>query len=239
MAVGNEANINQTLSELPVIMSSMERTMSSIEHMVANIDSFAGDPQMAENLRITLQNVADTSQKVEHIVTNMDGVLGDPKTAEDAKAIISNARSLTERADKMLGTVSEIEVKPAVDVLYSGGAHDWDTNFNVDVGAPKNAYVRLGVDDIGDDNLFNAQIGKRFGNFGARAGVVAGKPGIGLDAYAGDRWQFSAEAYDMNDAAVRLRATYRVTGGTHLMGQWNNVNDSDKRKAYVGIRQEF
>lgn len=239
MAVGNEANVNQAMSELPVIMASMERTMGSVEHMMANIDTVAGDPQVAENLRLTLQNVADTSKRVEHMVSNMDTVLGDPKTAEDAKAIISNARSLTERADKMLGAVSSIEVKPSVDVLYSGGAHDWDTNFNLDVGAPKKAYLRLGVDDIGDDNLFNAQVGKRFGNFGARAGVVAGKPGVGVDAYAGDRWTFSADAYNMNDATLRLRATYRVAGGTHLMGQWNDVNHKDKRRAYVGIRQEF
>lgn len=239
MAVGNEANVNQAMSELPVIMASMERTMGSVEHMMANIDSVAGDPQVAENLRVTLQNVADTSQRVEHMVSNMDTVLGDPKTAEDAKAIITNARSLTERADKMLGTVSGIQVKPSVDVLYSGGAHDWDTNFNLDVGAPKTPYLRLGVDDIGDDNLFNAQIGKKFGSFGARAGVVAGKPGIGLDAYAGDRLTFSADAYNMNDATLRLRATYRVAGGTHLMGQWNDVNHKEKRRAYVGIRQEF
>ena len=239
MAVGSEASVQQAARELPLILASMERTMASVEHMMANIDSVAGDPQTAENLRITLQNVADTSQRVEHIAANMDGVLGDPQTAEDVKAIVKNARSLTDRADKMLGTVSSIEVKPAVDVLYSGGARDWDTNFNLDVGAPKSAYMRLGVDDIGDDNLVNVQVGKRFGSIGARAGVVASKPGIGLDAYAGDRLKFSAEAYDLNNASLRLRAQYRIAGGTHLMGQWTDVTDHEKRKAYLGIRQEF
>ena len=239
MAVGSEASVQQAVQELPLILASMERTMSSVEHMMANIDSVAGDPQVAENLRVTLQNVADASQRVAHIAENMDGVLGDPKTAEDAKAIVHNARSLTERADKMLGAVSDIEVKPAVDVLYSGGGHDWDTNFNLDVGKPDSLYLRLGVDDIGDEDLVNAQVGKRFGSFGARAGVIASEPGIGIDAYAGDRWKFSAEAYDLKDAALRLRAQYRITGGTHLMGQWTDVTDRDRRKAYVGIRQEF
>ena len=239
MAVGSESSVQQAVRELPLILASMERTMASVEHMMANIDTVAGDPQVAENLRVTLQNVAETSQRVAHMAENMDGVLGDPQTAEDAKAVVRNARSLTERADKMLGTVSSIEVKPAVDVLYSGGGHDWDTNFNLDVGAPESVYLRVGVDDIGEEDLLNAQVGKRFGNFGARAGVIASEPGIGIDAYAGDRWKFSAEAYDLNDASVRLRAQYRITGGTHVMGQWNDVTDSDKRKAYVGIRQEF
>ena len=55
-------------------------------------------------------------------------VTGYGKTVEDAKAIIHNARSITERADKMMGGVSKIGVKPSVDVLYSGGAHRWSAN---------------------------------------------------------------------------------------------------------------
>ncbi len=239
MAVGSESSVQQAVRELPLILASMERTMGSVEHMMANMDSVAGDPQVAENLRVTLENVAETSRRVEHMAANMDGVLGDPQTAEDTRAIIRNARSLTERADNMLGGISGIEVKPSIDVLYSGGARDWDTNFSLDVGKADSAYLRLGVDDIGDENRFNAQVGKRFGSLGARAGVIAGKPGVGLDAYAGDRWKFSADVYDLNDAAVRLRAQYRITGGTHLMGQWSDVNDSDRRRAYVGVRQEF
>ncbi len=239
MAVGSEASVQQAARELPLILASMERTMASVEHMMANMDSVAGDPQVAENLRVTLENLSQTSQRVEHIAANMDGVLGDPQTAEDIRATVRNARSLTERADQMLEGVSGIEVKPGIDVLYSGGARNWDTNFDLEVGKPESAYLRLGAEDIGDENRFNAQVGKRFGSLGARAGVIAGKPGIGLDAYAGDKWKFSAEAYNLNDGAVRLRAQYRITGGTHLVGQWNDVNDSDKRRAYVGVRQEF
>ena len=104
---------------------------------------------------------------------------------------------------------------------------------------PDGPFLALGLDDIGEDNLVNAQVGKKFGAIGARAGVVASKPGIGLDAYAGDRFKFSADAYNMNDATLRLRAQYRIAGGTYLMGQWNEVNHGEKRKAFVGVKQEF
>lgn len=239
MALGSEENVQQAVRQLNVVLSGMERTMASVEHMMANIDSVAGDPQVAENMRTTLQNITVTSEKVAQIADNIHQITGDPQTVEDAKAIIHNARSITERADKMMGGVSKIGVKPSVDVLYSGGAHRWSANANVEIGVPDGPFLALGLDDIGEDNLVNAQVGKKFGAIGARAGVVASKPGIGLDAYAGDRFKFSADAYNMNDATLRLRAQYRIAGGTYLMGQWNEVNHGEKRKAFVGVKQEF
>ena len=73
-----------------------------------------------------------------------------------------------------------------------------------------------------------------------RGGVINGDVGLGLDAYAGKRFVFSGDAMDPNDPALRLGAQYQLNdAGTWLMGQWDDVNDSDKRAAYVGLRQSF
>lgn len=239
MVYTNQGNVQQTVQNLAAATAGMQRTMASVEHLMANVDAVAGDPATAENLRMTLQNIAATSASVERMAANMEGVVGDPKTAEDLRATIHNARTLTDKADKMMGKVGNIQVKPTVDVLYSGKKSDWRTNFNVDVGEEKGAFLSLGLDDIGQDNLFNAQVGKRQGNFGMRAGVVASKPGIGLDAYAGSKWKFSADAYNLNDVTLRLRTQYEIGEGTYLLGELDDVTDSDKRAAYMGIRKSF
>ena len=238
-AVNNEGSINASIQQLPQIVASMNRTMASVEHMMANVDTVAGDPQTAENLRVTLENITETSKRVAHMAENMDKVLGDPQTAEDAKAILHNARSVSERADKMLGKISSIEVTPSVDVLYSGGAHEWTSNFNLEVAAKDGPFLNLGVDDIGERNHANVQVGKNFGAFGARGGLVAGKLGLGLDAHIGDRLKFSADAYNPNHGTLRLRTQYRLFDHTYLMGQWNDVTRRRNRVAYVGLRQEF
>ena len=63
-----------------------------------------------------------------------------------------------------------------------------------------------------------------------RGGVINGDVGLGLDAYAGKRFVFSVDAMDPNDPALRLGAQYQLNdAGTWLMGQWDDVNDSDKR----------
>ena len=246
VAVNNEETFDNMVRQMEGAISGMNQTMANIEHMTANIDSFAGDPQTAENLRTTLNNISDISSNVANMANNMNRFAGDPQVAEDLRATVSNARSITERADKMLGKVqgatdkvSNIDVNPSLDILYSGKAHDWNTNFNLDVSSGDMSLI-LGAEDIGDHTHWNFQGGKRFGtDFGARAGIIAGKPGIGLDAYAGKRWKFSAEAYDFNDGRVRLKSQYRVTNSTYLLGEWHDLNHRDEQAFYFGLRQEF
>ena len=246
IAANNEAMINDMVLQMNGAVAGMNRAMANVEHMTANIDKFAGDPQTVEELKFTLDNIAKTSSNVANMADNMNKFAGDPKVAEDLKATVSNARSITERADKILGKVegtaskiSKIDVTPSVDILYSGKAHDWNTNFNVDATLDDKSLI-IGAEDIGDHTRLNLQGGKKFGtNFGARAGVIAGKPGIGLDAYAGDRFKFSAEAYDLNHGRVRLKSQFRVANSTYLLGELHNVNKKEDRAFYFGLKQEF
>ncbi len=242
----NESNVNQMASQLNTLLASMNTTMATVEHMTANLDKFAGDPQTVEDLKSTLSNISATSKNIANIAENVDKFTGDPKVADDMKATISNAKSITERADKMLGKVegaadgfSKIDVTPSVDVLYSGGESDFNVNANVEIAMDKTS-VNLGVEDIGDSSKVNAQLGKKFSDdFGARAGVVAGKIGVGVDAYAGEKFKFSAEAFDPNDVKVRLKSQYKVADSTYILGEWHDINHKDDRAVYFGVKQEF
>ena len=242
LVVENQGQVVQMLTQLNAATASMDRTMRNVEAMMANLATVGADPQTAENLRQTLANVADASARVVRITEGLEKITTDEKVQDDLKTTIHNARELTDRAKGMMGKLSSIEVKPQVDLMYSGGAHDWKTDFNLDVGKKDGAYLRLGVEDIGEDNNVNAQVGNKFakGRMGLRGGVVNGKAGLGLDIYGGKRFQFSVEGYDPDDMQLRLGAAYDLTGkGTSLVGQWDHVNDSDRRRAYVGVRQSF
>ena len=243
IAANNEGNVNQMANQLNTLLNSMNKTMQNVEHMTANIDTFAGDPQTAQQLKDTLANVAATSKSVASIAENMNSTLGDKKVADDLKATISNAKSISERADKMLGKVegatSSIKVEPSVEVLYSGKKHDWKTNFNVGISKGDTGLV-LGAEDIGNHTKLNAQVEKRWegAGVGARAGIIAGKPGIGVDAYAGAA-TFSAEAYDPNDFSLRLKSELKVTDNASLLAQFHKLNKKEERAAYFGLKYDF
>ena len=181
IAATNEGNVNQMATQMNALLDSMNSTMKNVEHMTANLDKFAGDPATAQQLKDTLANIADTSKSVADMANNMNGVFGDKKVANDLKATVSNAKSISERADKLLGKVegasTAVEFNPSVEMLYSGKNHDWNTNFNLDISKDDTG-LNLGVEDIGDSAKLNAQISKRWDDFGARAGIIAGKPGV-------------------------------------------------------------
>ena len=245
MAAANEGNINQMAQNLNSALGSLETTMQAVEHMASSMDNLVSDPQAAADLKSTLSSISAASANIAHMAENMDGVIGDRATAEDMKATIHNARNLTERADNLLGKVSgavdkasEIEVTPSVDVKYSGSADDWNTDFNLDVKSDDVSLV-LGVEDIGDGDRVNAQVGKQVKDLNARAGVIAGKPGVGLDYNVGSRLTLTAEAYDLNDGKVRLKSKYEIADSTYLLGEWHDVTDSDNRAAYFGLKREF
>lgn len=246
MAKDNEVVFNDMVLQMNGILQGMNGTMANVEHMTSNLDKFAGDPKTVDDLKSTLDSIASTTRSVANMADNMNKFAGDPQVAEDLKATVSNARSISERADKMLGKVegatdniSKIDVKPSIDILYSGSESDWNANFNLDVASDDKS-LRLGAEDIGDNTKLNLQGGKRFGeDFGARAGIIAGKPGIGLDAYTGSKWKFSAEAYDLNDGKIRLKSQYKVLDSTYILGEWHSVNKRDDRAVYFGLKQEF
>ena len=236
----NEGNVNKMAVQLNTLLDSMNATMKNVEHMTANIDKFAGDPQTAQQLKDPLANVAATSKSVAEIADNMNGVLGDKKVAEDLKTTVSNAKDISERANKILGKVegaTAIEFSPSVEMLYSGKKRDWKTNFNLDISKDDTG-LNLGVESIGNHAKLNAQYAKRWDGFGARAGIVAGKPGVALDAFAGAA-TFSAEAYDPNHFNLRLKSQFKISDNTSLLAQFHNVNRKEERAAYFGLKYDF
>ena len=241
MTLENQSDVRGIVRNMNDATAAMGRTMNSIENMMANLNAVAGDPTTAENLRQTLQNIKDTSDKIAHMSENMDKALGDPEVAQDLKTTIHNAKELSGKADRMLGKLSSVKVEPTADILYSGKKDDFKVNLNVDIGADEGAFLAVGVDDVGDGNKVNAQVGSRSGEFAGRGGVINSKFGIGADYYAGKSWKFSADAYDPDDVTLRLRAEYALNhdSGTYLLGELNDVTRRSNRTAYFGLRQKF
>ena len=239
MAAENRGNLHEMLAHMNTMAGSLTQTTASVERIVANLETVGADPQTAENLQKTLANLTESSERILRIAEGIEAVAGDKQTQEDARALIHNTRTMTDRANGLMGRLQNVKVTPKVDAMYSGKADGWRTNFNLDVGEKEGMYATFGVDDIGGGDKVSAQVGTRGTSFGARAGVVAGAAGIGVDAYAGEKFKFSADAYDPNDVTLRLRAQYQVKDGTYLFGEWNDVNDSKHRAFYTGVRQEF
>ena len=236
LSVQNEQEINSMVSNLNQLSGSLMRASQETEVM---LHDFSGDGATAANLRMTVANIAATSQRIDNMAKSLEGVVTNPQTAEDLQATLHNVRQVSEKADRMLGTLQGTDVTAGIDVMYSGGRSKWMTNFDLTVAPSDTGFFLLGVDDIGEENKFNAQVGMRSGAFTGRAGVVDSKVGIGIDADAGRYLRFSADAYDLNHTALKLRTRLKVAKDTYIIGQMNDVTRKENRATYVGLRQEF
>ncbi|MEX5284747.1 MlaD family protein [Selenomonas sputigena] len=238
VALNNEGNLHAMVQQMQTILANLAATTETVRQMANDVND---DGQTAANLRLTLLNVSKASENIRKVAEEIHEVTGDPEVRDNLKTTIRQAREVTQKANDTLDKFRGIKADPSLDVLYSGKDENWITNVNVDISketAP-DRFLRVGLEDIGEGNDLNLEVGRRNGGFGARAGIIAGEAGIGLDAYGGDRWVFSADGYDPNDFRLRLSALYRLNGNTSLMGQWRDVNKRDRRAAYFGLHHAF
>ncbi len=230
----SQGDIKQMAYNVNQMTSSLMRTADSLEAMMHNL---SGDGQTGTNMKEAIANLATTSKRIEHMTEALENVVTDPQVAEDLKATLHNVRNVSQKADKMLGDVSAIQVEPSLETMYSGKENRWQTDLGVDVRPTESSLIRMGLDDIGEDNRVNFQGGVYKGSFGARAGVIDSKAGVGVDL--GKKLQLSVDGYDPNDFKVKTRLQYEIAKNTYVFTQVNDINKSDTRATYFGLRRSF
>lgn len=234
MAEVNQGDVRQMAKNLNHMTGSLMRAADSLEVLVS---AFNGNGETGANLREAIANLSATSKRIDNMAASLEGVVTDPQVAEDLKATLHNVRSVSQRADKMMGTVSEIEASPSVETMYSGKENNWQTNMGVDIRPTEDSLLRLGLNDIGENNRVNVQGGMYSGSFGARAGVIDSKAGVGVDI--GNKLQLSVDGYDPNDFKLKSRLQYEIAKDTYVFTQVNDINKSDTRATYFGLRRSF
>lgn len=236
MALDNQQDVRTLVHNLSVMSASLVRAADSVETMVSD---FSGDGQTAANLRVAVANLTSTSQRIENMAANLEPVISDPQTAADIRQILHNTKNVTARADNMMNRVGSIRTEGSAEFLYSGKADHYMTNADFRIYSNPNEFLLLGLDDIGNENQSNIQVGSDNDKVTYRAGVVDSKVGLGMDLRSSGKTQFSLDAYDPNDFRLKLRGQYEIAPNTYIVGQTNSLNKSDERATYVGIRRTF
>ncbi len=236
LAVNNQQDVDRAIKNLSAMTTSMAHAADEIDMMITD---FSGDGATAANLKTAVANLAAASNSARNIAANIETVAS-PENAEKMGHIINNIDNISSRADGMMDKVSSLQIKTGVDALYSGGESDWMVNADMRVYTDPNSFLLIGADDIGgDDSGTNLQVGTGNGIFTGRGGLVDDKVGVGIDVKAGEKGQISVDAYDPDDLRVKLRGQYELANDTYLVGQVKDINDSDERAAYLGVRHEF
>ncbi len=238
MAVSSEQNIIQTIENLRQMSENLNATSSRIDKLVADIDN---DGRTVSEIRETLANVKNASARVERMAASLEGIASDPETARGIRETLQNTREASEKANRMLTQIDQIKTEGSVEVLYSDadGARKYQTNANLKLRTSPQSFALIGVRDIGETDKFNLQLGQDSASWTTRFGVIDNRAGIGLDKRFGSKLAVTVDVYDPNDSKVRLGGEYLLGQSFYLVGQTDQINRSDERTSYFGIKRSF
>lgn len=247
-------------NDVRIIVQNMRIASDDMREMISKISD---DGKAGEDVRQMLKDMRSILTRMDNITASVEGLATDPQTVKDLQATLHNANEASDKINRLLGGGSKkgsslklneeddtkkIKQKSVgktsrsffeggVDFSYSPDERDWRGDANVTLGGDR--FIRIGAQDIGEDNNLEFQAGAWRGPVAFRAGVFESKLGAGIDWQVADWWKVSVDGYDPNDFKYRLRSEFDLTkdGNLSLIAQLYG-----RRKAtstYLGIRQSF
>ena len=252
MSTGSEGDMRAIVQNLRATSDDMRQVVGTANRMLATVDD---NGKGAEDIRQMLTDMKSIVQRMDKIAASVEGLATDPNTISDVKATIRNASETSAKINRLLGgnestgsnktdtgsgtekkkTSSRSFFEGGAEMSYSADEKDWRGDANISIGGDR--YVRIGAQDIGEDNHFELQGGTWKGPIGFRAGVFESRLGFGVDWQASKRFKVSVDGYDPNDFKYRVRGEYDVTDSTSVFGQFYGKDRSSS--TYFGIRQRF
>lgn len=246
---GSEGDLRAIVQNLRATSDDMRQVVGTANRMMATIDD---NGKGAEDIRQMLSDMKSVISRMDKITASVEGLATDPQTISDVKATIRNASETSEKINRLLGggkssgqekgetsekkkTSSRSFFEGGADFSHSPDEGDWRGDANISIGGDR--YVRIGAQDIGEDNHLELQGGVWKGPIGFRAGVFESRLGVGVDWQASKRLKVSVDGYDPNDFQYRVRGEYGITDKTSIFGQFYGKNRSTS--TYFGIRQRF
>ncbi|BBB91548.1 MAG TPA: MlaD family protein [Methylomusa anaerophila] len=236
LAETNEGQLNDMVSDLKSMSGSLRDVTARLDQMLASVDN---NGQTANDLKMTIHNLQMTSNRIEKMAAALEGVVTDPQTAKDVKETLKNAREASAKANRMLTPGGAVKAETGVEVLYNSSQGRYQSNGDVRISFTPNDFAVIGVNDIGENDKFNFQVGKGSSSWSQRLGVIDSKAGVGIDAALNSQIKISLDLYDPNDLRFKLRTQYRLSPHTFLIGQADKTTGKDDRMTYFGLRKVF
>ncbi|WP_304242980.1 MlaD family protein [Phascolarctobacterium succinatutens] len=233
VAVANQQDITSMIHQINELSHRMNGTAAHIESIMAGVDN---NGKTGQNVAAIAQNMADTSQRMENIVEVLETVAKDPVTQKSLKETLVNVKETSERANRILGTITEAKVSTDAGFAAKGG--DWRGSLGVTLHPADDTFLYMGGYDIGNANKFDFLVGRQYGNAAFSMGAMQGDFGVGASYDLGRDFRLYSQLYDFDDLKVRLGGEFRLHDNLSLYGETMDVR-GNKANTYMGVRTYF
>lgn len=258
------AKITEGLAEkIDTLQSSTQETLTSIQNT---------SNEFFQTATLLNNTIPDVVHRIDSILQHTDEILTQNKeplqhTIQSIDGFFTQGRSAVNRIDNYLSAVdrSQIELGMRAEYLTRHASSKGVFSLNY-LPSPTRYYMGeiIGAEDYSradssgnpippkqsDDYeyYFSAQLGKRYGNWLFRGGIIESSGGVGLDYYAlQDNLKMTVDIYDMGSKLdlrgssphVRAYVRYTLLRYIDAFVGWDNMLNSNLSGVYLGIGLRF
>lgn len=220
-----------------------------------------GKGQTGKNMAIIAQNLAEVTSDVKIITNDLTKGAKKPVAINNVSQVgsnnekeinplttkgttysnrtelgetIHNAKIVSERAKSLMETIDSMKIQ--YEIAYTNkDDSNWRNDLGVTFEPSQNRFVYVGIDDLGEEDSFDFQLGERIGATSYRVGRMQDKFGLGLNYRFSPKWEIFTDVYDFNDTKVKVGAEYKITDESSVIVKSYDVTDSDEG-VYLGYR---
>ena len=242
----NIENITKDLSEMVgENKTRISATMQNIEDATASIKKLAEDAELQESFKNITSRIESISIQIEKILTDIEEITGDPLVKQDIKDSIHSMQSTLETADETVmdmqekfDKISDIEFKGQFKSRYNPEPDSYFSELDLFICLPdQKVFYTIGLDDIGEGNLLNMQLGFNIDDaIDTRLGVKRSKVGFGMD-YHLDNFFIKTDLYDPNNIIFDAYAGIGLADDIYILVGGEDLFEKDIFN--LGILYEF
>jgi len=226
MVVDARATVGTVRESIEPITANLREASANVNTASRNVAALSADPSTKQ----ILNNVERTTAEARELLGDIRSITADPQVQDNLRVTTTHVRSVSEKLDKTLGGFESFKPRAFADVYFVPDTSTWQSDVNVSILGKGNNSYHFGMDNVTNDPVINAQLGKQIflPSLRVRYGFYRGKLGLGADYGLWDDAKVRVDWYNPANPKLNSRFTYHTPFGlTGLVGVEDVFGDFD------------
>ncbi len=176
-----------------------QTTAANLARLTGDLAKVTSNPNFQQDISGSLADIRASAASLKKITADLTAVSGEvkkaapsiPKAAAEISKIAETTATIRER-------LKPPQINASFDVLGSPKAGRTFSSGRLDFTTQEGRFLRLGIDDIGENSKVDVQVGERQGRRTLRYGLIRSELGIGLDLPTPRDSTLSLNVFDPN-----------------------------------------
>lgn len=224
----NSGNITEILANVKDVTGRLDGLLSKLDK----------DNKLTNDIRSTIESIRDTSSNAKEITSELKELIVDKQVKQKISMALDDAHKLAQAVDKVFLNIRQTRVDFKYLLRYSKDEEGLLSDINVDIYPSDKGFYRVGIEDVGGEDNFDAMIAKDADtNLIKRAGIISSKVGLGVDYLISNDLSLSLDFLDTRDTEIRLKLGYTIAENMKFELRADNIQD--KSELNFGLEYKF